>query len=312
MALRTTSFLDSATYGAEWLRLMLEMACQEGVWGANDMDVTPAAAGGMRVDIAAGVALVKGDSGTPGTGISQGLYMQVNDASIANAVTLTAAHASLPRIDQIILQLNDSSDLGSGSNTPAFSVVTGTATSGATLDNRTGAAALPNNALRLADILVPAASSSVTAGNVRDRRPWARGAHMYLPGTKAGNYTQASGVVSSILSGRIELSGAPVLLTSYAEMMPSAVPLGMSAQIYVTPPAGAATLINGEQVTQRGAASDRFPLHPADTYVPSAAGSHLFELRVGNSGGTTSSTLNAAGEYPWLDVREGQPNANNN
>lgn len=218
MALRATTFLDALTYGFEWLRLIPELSLQEGVVGAGDFKVTAAAAGGMRVDVAAGLALVKGDSGTPGTGLSQGLYAQVNDASVANAVTLTAAHATLPRIDQIVLQINDSTDLGSAGNVPALTFVTGVATAGATLDNRNGATALPNNALRLADVLVPAASAAVTAGNVRDRRPWARGARVLVSRTAnaaAGNdYSTTSATLVDIdatnLTSRVELSGAPL------------------------------------------------------------------------------------------------------
>lgn len=217
MALRATTFLDALTYGFEWLRLIPELSLQEGVVGAGDFKVTAAAAGGMRVDVAAGLALVKGDSGTPGTGLSQGLYAQVNDASVANAVTLTAAHATLPRLDQIVLQINDSTDLGSAGNVPALAFVTGVATAGATLDNRNGATALPNNALRLADVLVPAASAAVTAGNVRDRRPWARGARCLVQrvaNAAAGfDYSTASTTLVDIdatnLTQRVELSGAP-------------------------------------------------------------------------------------------------------
>ena len=209
MALIDIFPLDSKTYGFEWLRYILEVApLQEGVVGTTDFAVTAAAAGGMRVDIAAGTAIVRGDVGT-----RNAKYIQVNDAAIAPALTFAAAHGSLPRIDQVILQINDSTDLGSLSDTPALEIVTGTATSGATLDNRNGAAALPNNALRLADVLIPAGSSSVTAGNVRDRRPWARGA-FYRQIVNWNDYTFTSAsfteIDSTYLRPRIECSGGPV------------------------------------------------------------------------------------------------------
>jgi hypothetical protein len=176
MALRTPAFNDARTYGFEWLRNMLEGALQEGVFDTNDFKVTAAAAGLQRVDVAAGRALVKGDTGVPTAGLSQGLYLIVNDAAIANAVTLTAAHATLPRLDQITLRVRDSADLGSPADDAVLEVVTGVPTAGATLDTRNGAAGVPNDAIRIADVLVPAASTAVVAGNVRDRRPWARGA----------------------------------------------------------------------------------------------------------------------------------------
>jgi hypothetical protein len=217
MALRSTAFLDSTTYGFEWLRLLAELALQEGVLGTTagtDFKVTAAAAGGMRVDIASGIALVKGDSGAPGTGLTQGLYPQVNDASVANAVTLTAAHATLPRIDQIVLQINDSTDLGSAGNVPAFAVVTGVATAGATLDNRTGAAALPNNALPLADALVAAASVAVVAGNIRDRRRFARG-FRYM--ASLSDFVWGSGVLTLVTGSQVraELGAGNVIAANY-------------------------------------------------------------------------------------------------
>lgn len=172
MSLLTTFPLDTKTYGFEWLRYVMLGAghLREGVRGAGDFKVTAAAAGGMRVDVAAGLAIVQGDTGT-----RNGLYGQVNDATIANAVTLAASHASLPRIDSIVLTVNDSADLASGSDTPTLGVVAGTPTAGATLDNRNGANAIPNNTIWLADVLVPAASVAVTAGNVRDKRQHAAG-----------------------------------------------------------------------------------------------------------------------------------------
>jgi hypothetical protein len=51
-------------------------------------------------------------------------------------------------------------------------VVAGTPTAGATLDNRNGAATLPNNSVLLADVLVAAANSSITDAEIRDRRPF--------------------------------------------------------------------------------------------------------------------------------------------
>lgn len=176
MTLRTPAFNDAKQYGFEYLRHLAEtLLNSEGVANyATDMVVTNAATG-LRVDIAAGAAWVKGDSGTPGMGISQGLYSVVNDAAVANAVTLPAAHASNPRLDAIVLKVRDSSDLGSGADDAIFDYVQGTATAGATLLNRNGAAAIPNDCLHLADVLVPATATNLTAANVRDRRIPANG-----------------------------------------------------------------------------------------------------------------------------------------
>lgn len=176
MALRIPFANDAKQYDFGYLRHLAETILNsEGVANyGTDLVVTPAATG-LRVDIAAGAAWVKGDSGTPAMGISQGLFSVVNDAAVANAVTLPAADPTNPRIDQIVLRVRDSSDLGSGADDAIFDYVQGTATGGATLLNRTGAAALGNDRLLLADVLVPAAATNLTAANVRDRRIPANG-----------------------------------------------------------------------------------------------------------------------------------------
>lgn len=183
MTLRTPAFNDAKQYDFAYLRHLAEtLLNSEGVANyGTDFVVTPAATG-LRVDIAAGAAWVKGDSGTPGMGISQGLFSVVNDAAVTNAVTLPTADPTNPRIDQIVLKVRDSADLGSGADDAIFDYVQGTATAGATLLNRTGAAAIPNDCLLLADVLVPAAATNLVAANVRDRRIPANGrAAKYIP-----------------------------------------------------------------------------------------------------------------------------------
>lgn len=197
MALRTPYANDAKQYDFGYLRHFAEtLLNSEGVANyATDMVVTNAATG-LKVDIAAGAAWVKGDSGTPAMGLSQGLFSVVNDAAVSNAVTLPAAHATNPRLDQIVLKVRDSADLGSGADDAIFDYVQGTPTAGATLLNRNGAAALPNDCLRLADVLVPAAATNLVAANIRDRRIPASGrgtrhtaAVDTTPGTSYGELT---------------------------------------------------------------------------------------------------------------------------
>jgi hypothetical protein len=121
----------------------------------------------MSVDIAASTgdgALVQGDSVT-----AQGLYTVPPHTAVINEA-ITAAHATLPRLDQIVLEALDDTHAGGGLNKARIRVINGTATAGATLDNRTGAAALPSSCLRLADVLVGAADTSITTAEIRDRR----------------------------------------------------------------------------------------------------------------------------------------------
>lgn len=300
MTLLTPSFNDAKTYDFGWLRYLSELTLKEGVIGSGDMKVTAAGGGGMKVDIAAGTALVKGDSGTPAVGVSQGLYTAINDASIANAVTLSASDGTNPRIDQICLRVRDSSDLATGADDATFLVVTGTPTGGATLDNRNGATALPNDHLRLADILVPAGSSSVSAGNVRDRRPWARGACLLVTRT-SGNVTVNAGFADfdTNFSPRLELGGNPLEVRF----------LATGSHVSATGRIGRQLLDNGAIVpgtsgpqyyssTSPSGASQQINL--LDHWALSlAAGTHKFQLQTTNpDSGSGAATIDGVSTRP--------------
>lgn len=151
-----------------------------GVAGYEDFRVLPRQSGlGMAVDVGKTgvgemVAWVRGS-----TRDGQGVYRvdNINRAAPTASTFLTqitvdvpAAHASLPRLDIVVLRIIDSDHQGGATNTARVHVITGTATSGATLDNRTGAPAVPADAELLADILVPGGGSQINAGAIRDRR----------------------------------------------------------------------------------------------------------------------------------------------
>lgn len=197
---------------------------QEGVYGtstavtaggvsnvtAADFMVTQRAAGAnLSVDInmpAGGFGYVQGD-----TISGQGLYCVPVHASNINEAIATADLTN-PRIDQVILEVQDNVLDASGGNQSRTRVLTGTPTSGATLANRSGATALPGNALLLADVLVPINATTVPNSNIRDRRKWARGAYAELMHT--GPYTTSStsyaAIDSTNLSARLECGGSPV------------------------------------------------------------------------------------------------------
>jgi len=187
---------------------------QEGAYAAGSFEVTQRAAGvNMSVDIAAttaenGIAaLVQGDAVT-----GQGLYAVAPHSAVINEA-ITAAHATLPRVDRVILEVLDTTHDASGSNLVRTRVVDGTATAGATLDNLSGVASVPDSALLLADVHVPAADTTISNSQIRDRRKWARGAYCRIM-RNTSNYTIASSTVALIdgtnLAPRIECSGAPV------------------------------------------------------------------------------------------------------
>lgn len=124
----------------------------------------------MSVDIGtAGGYCVQGDDVT-----EQGLYYVPAPPTTLN-ITVGAAHATLPRIDQIVLEARDDTYTLDGITRARVYVLEGVATAGATLTNRNGAATLPVSTARLADVLVPAASTTVTTANIKDRRQLSSG-----------------------------------------------------------------------------------------------------------------------------------------
>lgn len=131
----------------------------EGVRDDTDYAVSQRASGAnMSVDVAAGEAYIQDDHAAGG-----GMYHKVRTTT--ENLTITAAHASLPRVDRIIILINDQF-LGDADNTNATKVLAGTPTSGADLSNLNGAASVPNNAILLANVLVPAAASSIVDANI--------------------------------------------------------------------------------------------------------------------------------------------------
>jgi hypothetical protein len=210
MALTIPEFLQTKQYSAKALRAALADAdLQPGVFGAGDLDVTQRGAGAnMSVDVAAGAAWVAA------TGTRQGNYHTYNDAVVNLAIGNNAT--GNPRLDQIILRIYDTTDGAAVQDIAALEVLPGTATAGATLDTRSGAAALPNSSLRIADVLVANGAASITNAVIRDRRPWSRGAYRLLNRT-AGNITQAATgpivAFPAAITPRIECSGAPIKLS---------------------------------------------------------------------------------------------------
>lgn len=150
---------------ARQLRQMVELAGGVGV--ANPGDLQCSAGTGIQTNVTAGRARLRPYDGS----VYRGIYDVWNDATFA--ITHNAADGTNPRIDQIVATVKDNTELASGANLGTLEVVTGTATGGASLDNRTGAAALGINQLLLYDVLVPAGAGSAASYTYRDRRPYA-------------------------------------------------------------------------------------------------------------------------------------------
>ena len=78
------------------------------------------------------------------------------------------SHPGLPRVDRVVVKIRDQNVSGGGdiATDGKFSTVPGFPTAGATLSNLSGAAAVPTNSFLLANVLVPAGATVLTAGNI--------------------------------------------------------------------------------------------------------------------------------------------------
>lgn len=112
----------------------------------------------MAVDILSGQAYITGTENT-----IQGVYSCVNDATVSLAIT--TAHATLPRIDIVIAQVQDTQYSGAV-NAWSLVVVAGTPAASPV------APTAPNNSIVLANVLVGAGVTSIVNGNITDTRQY--------------------------------------------------------------------------------------------------------------------------------------------
>jgi microcystin-dependent protein len=162
MALSVTSpiWQQVNTPALDMRRYISSLISSEGIVASGDLTVSQRSAGAnMSVDVSSGRAMIQGDLIT-----QQGYYFAYND-SVQNVTGFSAANATNPRIDRVCLRVRDAFH-GDAANDVAFVIITGTATSGATLANLTGAGAVPASHLLLANVLVPASATTITTANI--------------------------------------------------------------------------------------------------------------------------------------------------
>lgn len=306
MALLIPEYLQTKTYSAMRLRqVLMDQHLQEGVVGAVDLAVAQRAAGGanMSVDVAAGAAFVRGDLTS-----RQGLYHVYNDGIVNLAIG--ANTSGNPRVDQVIARVYDSQDGLAGADQATLEVLPGTATAGATLDNRSGAAALPLTAVRLADVLVASGTSSIVASNIRDRRPWARGGFSQIQrtaGSASASTTTPTTIFAADMQLRLEVSSGLVRVQLNGVML-------MAASVYA---ASHFVVVDGTFVQQKDqsnvAAVAANHVLDYEWYVPVAANaSHFFGIGYkGSAASTTTWTATAAQPLQLVVEEIMQPNANN-
>lgn len=184
--LRQPPWLDGVTFASQDARLatvagLLIAAGSSGTTGiAARAGVRPgvgspllvSAASGMNITVNNGVGFVQGSAA-----LDAGLWALVLDS--ATTLTATAADPSSPRIDNVCLTVVDNGD---NTSTYVVQIQAGTPASSP------AAPALPANSLLLATIQVNAGATSITSGNITDRRVFTVAAGGILPVTSSAQY----------------------------------------------------------------------------------------------------------------------------
>ena len=158
MALRTPpSWLQNGSHPAENDRLTAQaIFATTGIITSGSMAVTANSPVGMSVLVASGWAAIVGT-----TQVNMGTYMAYNDAT--DTLTITTADPTNPRIDRVVVTVNDAYYTGATNNV-VLSVLAGTPAGSPT------APATPANSISLATIAVAAGALSIGSGNITDTR----------------------------------------------------------------------------------------------------------------------------------------------
>ena len=127
-----------------------------GIVSATDLAVSQNGTPNMSVNVAGGLAFIRGTESA-----SQGVYGGYNDAAVNLAVS--ASDPTNPRIDLVVLKVRDSFYSGAAADL-SLAVVTGTPAASP------AAPAVPNNALVLAQVAIAATSTTVLNAAITDKR----------------------------------------------------------------------------------------------------------------------------------------------
>lgn len=151
-------FLQAGSHGAELVRRALysQLGLRGGIIAAGDLAVAQNGTPNMTVLVATGQVVVPGSEAT-----YQGAYLCENRGSMS--VTIAAADATNPRYDLIVARVRDAAYSG-GTNTFAIESVTGTPAASP------AEPAIPANSWVLARVSVVALDTTITTGDIVDRR----------------------------------------------------------------------------------------------------------------------------------------------
>ena len=158
MTVRTPpSWLQNGSHPAENDRLTTQaLWATTGIINSSSLAVTANSPVGMSVLVASGWAAIVGT-----TQANMGTYVAYNDAQVT--LTIATADPTNPRIDRIVMTVNDAYYTGSTNNV-VLQVIAGTPAGSPV------APATPANSISLATIAVGAAVLSINSGNITDTR----------------------------------------------------------------------------------------------------------------------------------------------
>lgn len=158
MTLRTPpSWLQNGSHPAENDRLTTQaLWATTGIIKSDSLEVTANSPIALNVRIASGWAAIVGT-----TQSNMGTYVAYNDAQVT--VAITTADPTNPRIDRVVMTVNDSYYTGSTNNV-VFQVIAGTPAGSPV------APATPANSISLATVAVAAGALSISSGDITDTR----------------------------------------------------------------------------------------------------------------------------------------------
>lgn len=180
MALESPAYVISASsHSADLFRQTAQsMIAGTGVVGSGDLQVSANGTPNMSVNVAAGFVWCPGTLGStagmqananaqtayglPSSLTAQGSYGGYNDGTVNLAIA--AADPTNPRIDLICASIQDAEYAGSN-NQPVLQVVTGSPAASPSVPSA------PASSVVLAQVTVAAGATSITTGNITDKRP---------------------------------------------------------------------------------------------------------------------------------------------
>ena len=238
MTLRTPpSWLQNGSHPAENDRLSTQaLYATTGIIGASSLAVTANSPAGMSVVVASGWCAIVGDIQA-----NMGAYVVFNDAN--NVLTVTTANPTNPRIDRVVVTVQDAYYSGAF-NDVIFQVIAGTPA------GSPSAPATPANSISLATIAVGAGVTSITNANITDTRVDVT-TNLPAPQLNFAVNTQTGTTYTTVLSDNGKLitqSNASAITTTIPPN--SSVDYSVGAQItFARYGAGSLTIQGGSGVT---------------------------------------------------------------